>query len=192
MTQPPYPEYPQNSGNSQNPGGNNGSNGDGDTQPPAPDFSQQSYPSSSPSSPQPGYYQSGGQQQGGYPASGPSPAAPPRPNPVETKGFFGALFDFSFRSFVTIKFMSFIYVLSLLFLGVTWLFMLISSIYMMANDEALGGFALLIFGSIVAVFYLVMIRVGLEFMVAMVRTSQNTSATQAEIESLRWDLSQRS
>jgi hypothetical protein len=66
---------------------------------------------SQPGTSQPGVYPQGAPQQGGYeqsvyPQGGPQQVS-------ESKGFFGALFDFSFTSFVTTKIIKVLYVLIL-------------------------------------------------------------------------------
>jgi Domain of unknown function (DUF4282) len=56
--------------------------------------------------PQPGTFRPGASEQGVYPQRAPQQVA-------ESKGFFGALFDFSFTSFVTTKIIKVLYVLIL-------------------------------------------------------------------------------
>ena len=128
------------------------------------------------------------------PAGQPNPyAVPPqgasqqRPAGSDAKGFFSALFDFSFSSFVTIKFASFIYVLLMVVIGVSWLFFTVSGF----TRDPLVGLLFLIGGAIVALVYIVLVRVGLEFYIAMIRTAQNTETTRGEIRALRTDLAQR-
>ncbi|WP_010525474.1 DUF4282 domain-containing protein [Nesterenkonia sp. F] len=133
--------------------------------------------------PQQGYYP----QQGRQPSPQDQPPHPQQSNAVEAKGFFGALFDFSFQSFVTVKFATFIYIVLLVFLVLGWLFMVIGGF---VADTWVGVLALLL-GWIPAVIYLILIRVMLEFYIAMIRTSQNTAGTRIEIESLRREMHQR-
>ncbi|WP_454778048.1 DUF4282 domain-containing protein [Georgenia muralis] len=86
-------------------------------------------------------------------------------------GFFKALFDLSFNNFVTLSFAKLIYVIALVLIGIIWLVTVL-----LGFNEGVGqGFLALIAGSIVGLFYVVLVRVGLEFSVAMVRTAQNTS-----------------
>jgi hypothetical protein len=66
--------------------------------------------------PQPGTFQPGAPQQGAYAQGAPQQSASPQRAPqqaAESKGFFGALFDFSFTSFVTTKIIKVLYVLIL-------------------------------------------------------------------------------
>ncbi|MEZ5084964.1 MAG: DUF4282 domain-containing protein [Tessaracoccus sp.] len=97
-------------------------------------------------------------------------AAPTPPSSDDTP-FFKALFDFSFRSFVTIKFASVIYGIGLALIGLAWLTFIVTGF----NRGFLPGLGALILGGLIAAFYVVIVRIGLEFSVAMIRTAQNTS-----------------
>lgn len=108
----------------------------------------------------------------------------------DAAGFFQALFDFSFKSFVTIKFAGIIYGIALVLIGVVTLVGIILSFITMTQDGVSGFFGLVMV-LILAPVYLVLFRLMLEFYVAMVRTAQNTSAINSEIENLRWDMSQK-
>ncbi|MFC7402523.1 DUF4282 domain-containing protein [Citricoccus sp. GCM10030269] len=126
------------------------------------------------------------QQPGGWPSANPYAdhgqrgyASPG--NAVEDKGFFGALFDFSFRSFVTVSFAKIIYIILIVLIALGWLFYVIAGF---AVDPALG-FGALLMGWIPGFVMLVLARVMIEFYIAMVRTSQNTAATVAELQALR-------
>jgi hypothetical protein len=93
------------------------------------------------------------------------------PTRSQAKGFFNALFDLSFNNFVTLAFAKLIYVIALIIIAIIWLVAVIA-----AFSEGIGqGLLAVVLGSIVALFYVVLVRVGLEFSVAMVRTAQNTS-----------------
>lgn len=87
------------------------------------------------------------------------------------KGFFAALFDLSFKSFITIKFASILYVAGIVLLTVGWLIITISAF----TESAGAGIAMLFLGLIGLFIYIVLFRLMLEFYVAMVRTAQNTS-----------------
>lgn len=123
------------------------------------------------------------QPQGGY---GPAP----RQAGPDTTGFFKALFDFSFKSFVTIKFAAIIYGIALALIGIFTLIGVILAFVTM-TEEPLVGFFTLVLVVILAPFYLILVRLTLELYVAMIRTAQNTAATKSEVENLRWDMSQR-
>lgn len=130
----------------------------------------------------PEYDPYGAGPQPGYPPPGPGQGGGHTPTNAESKGFFGALFDLSFRSFVTIKFASFIYVLLMVVIGLAWLVLTIAGF---VSENALAGVLMLVLGGIVALVYLILVRIVLEFQIAMIRTAQNTAATRQEVEALR-------
>ena len=136
-------------------------------------------------------YASGGYPQAGGPQGDQQWGAPQQmPAAAEAKGFFAALFDLSFQSFITIKFARFIYLFFIIVFTLMWFVGLISSISAIFAGD--GGWlvflAFLLFGWIPLVIYLVLVRLSLEFMIALVRTSQNTAGTRQEIEALRRDM----
>lgn len=108
---------------------------------------------------------------GGPPAYGPpgggGPFGPPPGG--SPKGFFGALFDFSFSSFITPMIVKAVYVLAVVVLGLTWLVLLLVTF----ADNPAGGLIVLILGPVVALIYLAFIRMTLEFYLAIVRMSQD-------------------
>ena len=95
---------------------------------------------------------------------GPPPAWQP-----QVRGFFGALFDFSFNHFVTPLIIRFLYVLGLIgiVLGYLW-FVVIAFI-----AGTVQGIVVLLFGLIIAFIYLALWRVALEFYLAVVRMSED-------------------
>lgn len=105
----------------------------------------------------------------------------------DAQGFFAALFDLDFKSFVTLKFAKFIYILLIVVLALGWLVYVVIGFI---ADPWLG-FAALLLGWIPAFLWLVLARVSLEFYIAMIRTSQNTAATTAEVAQLRRELGRR-
>lgn len=135
-----------------------------------------------------GQYSGEPYQQQPYPQQRyPQNSGAPNKNVIEGKNFFAALFDLSFQSFVTVKFAKFIYVLLIAFILLGYVVVVIASF---AEDPLLGLLALLL-GWIPAAIYLILIRITLEFMIALVRTSQNTAGTRSEIEALRSELKNR-
>jgi hypothetical protein len=102
------------------------------------------------------------QQPGSF--SGPPPAWQP-----QAKGFFGALFDFSFNHFVTRSVIKVLYILGFIgiILGYLWLLVVMFSL------SSIAGFLALIFGLVFAIFELVFWRVTLEFYIAVVRMSDD-------------------
>lgn len=99
------------------------------------------------------------------------PPMPPSGGPTgsPTKGFFGALFDFSFEHFVTPIIVKVVYILAIVALGVTWLVLLATSF----SQNAGAGIAVLILGPIGILLYLCLIRMTLEFYIAVTRMSQD-------------------
>ena len=89
---------------------------------------------------------------------------------TDSKGFFGALFDFSFKTFVTPKIVKFVYVLATILLVLGYLFFVITGF---AGDNAGVGIAILLLGWIPFLFYLAIIRMTLEFYYSIVRMSED-------------------
>jgi len=89
----------------------------------------------------------------------------------EAKGFFASLFDFGFTSFVTLKFLRFIYG------GLVTLILLTGVILLVASLSQGGTYAFLaiVIIPIVTLFYLVVTRVSLEMMALFFRIGENTS-----------------
>lgn len=180
MTQNPGPYGPE---DGEGPAGGNRPQGGQPPQGPGP-YGQPTPPAQSGSP----YGYGGGQP---YPQQSPPPNYPPPQSPnrnaVEGKNFFAALFDFSFQSFVTVKFAKFIYAILILFIALGYLIVIVTAFL----DSAAAGLFVLLLGWIPAMIYLILFRITLEFMIALVRTSQNTAGTRAEIEALRSDLKNR-
>lgn len=97
-------------------------------------------------------------QQPGQPEQQPSP-----------KGFFAALFDFSFGTFITPIIVKVVYVISVVLIGLGWL---IYVIFGFAKSPGLG-LLILIVGAVAALVYLAFIRMTLEFYLAIVRMSED-------------------
>jgi hypothetical protein len=105
----------------------------------------------------------------------PSYAQAPQPPPdgpaqsVDPAGFVKALFDFSFSTFITPKVVRFVYMLATGLLAVAWLAWLAAGF---ASSAAYGLLVLLI-GPIVMLVYLALIRMTLEFYLAITRMSED-------------------
>jgi hypothetical protein len=108
----------------------------------------------------------------------PPPGNPPPPQAStspggsgapDAKGFFGALFDFKFSTFVTPMIIKFVYVLAMVVLVLGWLVWLIVGF----SQGAEYGVAALVLGPIVLVIYLAFIRMTLEIYFAVVRMSED-------------------
>jgi Domain of unknown function (DUF4282) len=147
MSQPPNPEYPPQQPNypagygSQQP--RPAQPGSGWGQPPTSGFS-------------------------GGPAGYPTPPPSERPG-TDTKGFFGALFDFSFNSFVTPKIVKIVYILATVGLALVYLLFVVTAF----SRGAGSGLVVLILGAIGFFIYLAVIRMTLEFYYAIIRMSED-------------------
>jgi len=134
------------------------------------DEMSQQYPPGQGQPPAGGQPPSGGQPPTGGGSSGfpqyPSGGAGPTPT---AKGFFGALFDFSFEHFITPIIVKVVYVVALVVLVIGWL---VWSLAFLSQSPGLG-FLVLIFGAVVVILYLAFIRMTLEFYLAIVRMSQD-------------------
>jgi len=92
------------------------------------------------------------------------------PDPTsEGAGFFTALFDFSFTSFVTPKLVRFVYVLAAVWAVVLYVIVVISSF----TQSVSSGLIALVFGPLVAIIWLAIVRIGLEFAISIVRMSED-------------------
>jgi predicted benzoate:H+ symporter BenE len=94
--------------------------------------------------------------------------------------FLGALFDFSFRSFVTLRIVRFLYAVAVVFLVVGVVVAVVGGMAAGRNALEVAGF--LLFVPIAAFLHLLLIRVFLELMVVIFRIGE----TQGQIlEALR-------
>lgn len=82
------------------------------------------------------------------------------------------LFDFNFDSFVTPKVVKIVYILITIGLGILYLGIVISAFA--TRQVAFGFLALIIIGPLVVLIYLALARMGLESLIATIRTAQNT------------------
>ena len=104
-----------------------------------------------------------------YPTSQGSPYDGPAAQSTDAAGFFKALFDFSFSSFITPKVVKFVYILATVLLGVLWLFWIVAGF---SQNAGLGLF-ILVAGAVGFIVYLALIRMTLEFFLAIVRMSED-------------------
>lgn len=88
-------------------------------------------------------------------------------------GFWAALFDLSFKHFITIKFATFIYILAIVLSCLGGLVVVISGFA--ALTQSATGLLVVIFGLVATLINIVVMRVFLEFVISMIRTAQNTS-----------------
>ena len=84
-------------------------------------------------------------------------------------GFLPALFDFSFNSFVTPKIVRFVYVLATIWAVVMYVIVVISSF----TQSVTTGLIALVFGPLIAIIWLAVVRIGLEFGISVVRMSED-------------------
>jgi uncharacterized membrane protein len=91
---------------------------------------------------------------------------------ADARGFFAALFDFSFRSFVTVKIIKVLYVLITVLVGLTYLG------YVVFSFIASPGFGIitLIFGAVISVIILAFWRLVLESFVVVFRIAEDLRA----------------
>ena len=86
------------------------------------------------------------------------------------KGFFGSLFDFSFEHFVTPMLVKVVYILAIVGMALAWLFWVVAAF---TQGGAGFGVAVLVLGPIAGLVYLCLIRMTLEFYIAITRMSQD-------------------
>ncbi|MFF5794191.1 DUF4282 domain-containing protein [Paeniglutamicibacter sp. NPDC012692] len=82
------------------------------------------------------------------------------------------LFDFNFDSFVTPKIVKIVYILITVGLAVLYLGMVVAAFS--SESAALGILVLLVIGPLVTIIYLALARMGLESLLATIRTAEHT------------------
>jgi hypothetical protein len=97
------------------------------------------------------------------------PAGPGGPGPAPASSFLGALFDFGFNTFATPVVIKVLYVLGLIGIALGYVIAVIAGF----SQDVLTGLAFLVGGGLVALFYLILFRVFLEFYYAVVRMSED-------------------
>lgn len=90
---------------------------------------------------------------------------------LEAKGFFAALFDFSFTSFITLRFLKVIYAILVTLILLGGLFFLIGALTQGAGAAILGLIAV----PVVTLLYLVIARIYMELVALFFRIGENTS-----------------
>ena len=152
MSQPDgTPEHPQ------NPYGDQPTAPYGQTPPPGGSYGGGSYPGG-------GSYGSGGNG-GGY-GGGPLGGQP------SSKGFFAALFDLSFTTFVTPTIIKVVYVIGLVAIGLGTIFFAVSGFF---GDSPAVGIVTLVVSPIVGLLYLCLFRMMCEFYLAITRMSEDVN-----------------
>jgi hypothetical protein len=82
------------------------------------------------------------------------------------------LFDLSFTRFVSPSIAKFVYILFMVLIAIGYLGLVFAAFQF---HVGFGLFTLVLFGPLVSLIYLVLARVGLEALIATVRTAENTS-----------------
>jgi hypothetical protein len=116
--------------------------------------------------PQQGTFQPGAPQQSAFPQSAPQQAA-------HSKGFFGALFDFSFTSFVTTKIIKVLYVLILVLAVVS---ALVYTIIAFKVNSGFGFLTLVIGDPLFIIIVMAFWRLVLEAFIVVFRISEDIRA----------------
>ena len=106
----------------------------------------------------------------------------------ENRGFFSVLFDFSFRNFVTLRLVSVLYVLSILF----WLFV---ALFIFGASFFLNSPVHTVLYSLVAVFVffagVLFSRLSLETLTVLFRVAENTSEIAEILKELKTERGRR-
>jgi hypothetical protein len=92
-------------------------------------------------------------------------------SPMETKGFFAALFDFGFTSFITLKFLRMIYTI------LVCLILLVGLLFFIYGLSQGGGSAVvaIILVPLATLLYLIFVRIYMELIAMFFRIGENTS-----------------
>ena len=93
-----------------------------------------------------------------------------QPSGQQAKGFFGALFDVSFQTFITPKLVKFVYILIMVLVAVSYVGYVLTAFQV---SFLLGLFVMFILGPLVAILILALYRVALEFFLAVIRMSED-------------------
>ena len=112
-----------------------------------------------------GSYGGGSYGGGSYGGGGPMAGSP------SPKGFFGALFDLSFTTFVTPMIIKVVYIIGLIGIGLGTLFFAVSG-FLGGGSPGLG-IVTLVLSPLVGLLYLCFFRMGCEFYLAITRMSED-------------------
>lgn len=82
-----------------------------------------------------------------------------------------SLFDLSFTRFVSPSIAKFAYILIMVLIALSYVSLVFAAFQF---NAAFGLFTLVLFGPLVSLIYLVLARVGLEALIATIRTAENT------------------
>jgi len=107
-------------------------------------------------------------------------AAQESPQELNASSFFGGLFDFGFTRFITLSFLKFIYVLVVVVMGLALLVVIVAGF----ASGPLPGVLALILGPVVALLYLIWIRMGMEFLAVVFRMAGDIHAMRVRQQTL--------
>jgi len=88
----------------------------------------------------------------------------------EKKGFLGALFDFSFSEFITIKLIKILYILGIIFSTIVAIVFIVSGF----NISTGVGIIFLILSPLIFLLYVILIRIWLEIIIVIFKIAENT------------------
>jgi hypothetical protein len=96
---------------------------------------------------------------------------------LETKGFFTALFDFGFTSFITLKFLRVIYTF------LVCLILLVGLLFLVIGLAQGGGTAVVVIflAPLATLLYLIFVRIYMELIAMFFRIGENTSIMAAKL-----------
>lgn len=83
-----------------------------------------------------------------------------------------SLFDLSFNRYIAPTVAKVVYILVMVVIALSYLFFVVASFRI---NGVLGVVVLLILGPLVALVYLVLVRIGIESLLASIKTAQNTA-----------------
>ena len=91
-----------------------------------------------------------------------------------TSSFFGKLFDFSFKEFITLQIIKYIYVAGIIFSAFMALGMLVGGFAAFKYDAG-RGFITILLSPVVFILLTLSVRLALEALVATFRIAENTT-----------------
>jgi hypothetical protein len=94
-------------------------------------------------------------------------------NKPQSTGFFAALFDVSFNTFVTSKLISVLYILAIIFIVIVAIFG-IGSGFLKLFDDFWAGFMRIVVTPLAALIWLVFVRITLELIIVIFKIADNT------------------
>jgi len=89
------------------------------------------------------------------------------------KGFFGALFDFSFSSMVTVRIVGFLYALAIIGIGIFMLLLLAASL----DRGGSWGIIFFLLSPLIFILMVIWARLWFESMVVLFKIAENTADT---------------